>query len=53
MPAAAAQPAAPDPSGALTLFDALERQLGLRLEKRTVPVQVNVLDHIEAKPTDN
>jgi len=31
----------------------LERQLGLKLEKRTVPVRVNVLDHLEEKPTDN
>jgi uncharacterized protein (TIGR03435 family) len=51
--AAAAPPEAPNPGGGLTLFDALERQLGLKLEKRTVPVGVNVLDHIEAKPTDN
>jgi uncharacterized protein (TIGR03435 family) len=50
---AAAPPEAPNPGGGLTLFDALERQLGLKLEKRTVPVGVNVLDHIEAKPTDN
>lgn len=52
-PAAAAQPEAPNPSGGLTLLDALERQLGLKLEKRTVPVSVTVLAHIEEKPTDN
>ena len=51
--AAAAPPEAPNPGGGLTLFDALERQLGLKLEKRTVPVWVNVLTHIEEKPTDN
>lgn len=51
--AAAAPPEAPNPSGGLTLFDALERQLGLKLEKRTVPVRVNVLAHVEEKPTDN
>jgi uncharacterized protein (TIGR03435 family) len=50
---AAGQAGALDPGGALTLFDALERQLGLRLEKLDVPVLVAVLDHIEAKPTEN
>ena len=51
--AATGQPGAPDPGGAVTLLDALERQLGLKLEKRNVPRRVNVIDHIEAKPTDN
>jgi uncharacterized protein (TIGR03435 family) len=48
--AAAGQPADPD---GLTLFDALEKQLGLKLEKRNIPAPVVVLDHIEEKPTDN
>jgi uncharacterized protein (TIGR03435 family) len=54
MGAAAGQsvPVAPDPDG-LTLFDALEKQLGLKLEKRNIPAPVVVLDHIEEKPTDN
>ncbi len=54
-PAQAAMGAAPvaaDPDG-LTLFDALEKQLGLKLEKRNIPAPVVVLDHIEQKPTDN
>ncbi|MGH9237382.1 MAG: TIGR03435 family protein [Vicinamibacterales bacterium] len=51
--AAAGQSGAPDPGGAVTLFAALERQLGLKLEKRNIPMRVNVLDHIEEKPTDN
>jgi uncharacterized protein (TIGR03435 family) len=35
------------------LFEAIEQQLGLKLveEKRAVPVYV--IDHVEAKPTDN
>ena len=33
-----------------TLFDALERQLGLKLVSRTGPVPVLVIDHIE-RPT--
>ncbi|HWW86679.1 MAG TPA: TIGR03435 family protein [Vicinamibacterales bacterium] len=44
-------PAALDPSGGLSLFDAVSKQLGLKLEKgkRTLPVLV--IDHVE-KPTD-
>jgi uncharacterized protein (TIGR03435 family) len=44
---------ASDPSGALPLFEALEKQLGLKLEtvKRSVPVLV--IDHVEQKPVDN
>jgi uncharacterized protein (TIGR03435 family) len=42
-----------DSSGALTLFDAVNRQLGLKLEKQRRPVPVLVIDHIEEKPTDN
>lgn len=46
-------PQALDPTGRVSLFDALEKQLGLRLElqKRSLPVLV--IDHIEQKPTDN
>jgi uncharacterized protein (TIGR03435 family) len=51
--AAAGQPEAPDPGGGITLFDALERQLGLKVEKRNIPVLVIVLDHIDEKPADN
>lgn len=45
--------AASDPSGGLSLNDALTKQLGLKLEtiKRTAPVVV--IDHMEQKPTDN
>jgi uncharacterized protein (TIGR03435 family) len=44
---------ASDPVGGTSLFDAVEKQLGLKLEaqKRTYPVFV--IDHIEEKPTDN
>jgi uncharacterized protein (TIGR03435 family) len=45
-------PVAADPDG-LTLFDALKRQLGLKLDSRNIPAPVVVLDHIEPKPTDN
>jgi len=44
---------ASDPSGALSLFDAVNRQLGLKLEKEKRSLPVLVIDHIEEKPTDN
>jgi uncharacterized protein (TIGR03435 family) len=42
-----------DPSGAVTLFDAVSKQLGLKLEKERRPAPVLVIDHIEEKPTEN
>jgi len=45
--------AASDPNGAVTLFDAVSRQLGLKLEKQRRPAPVLVIDHIEEKPTEN
>ena len=45
--------AAPDPSGALSLFDAIYKQLGLKLEKQKRMASVLVIDHIDEKPTDN
>jgi uncharacterized protein (TIGR03435 family) len=44
---------APDPSGALSLPDALEKQLGLKLETKKRSMAVLVIDHVEEKPTDN
>jgi uncharacterized protein (TIGR03435 family) len=45
--------AASDPNGALSLLDALPRQLGLKLEMQKRPIRVLVIDHVEQKPTDN
>jgi uncharacterized protein (TIGR03435 family) len=42
-----------DPTGGLSLFDALNKQLGLKLEMRKRPIPVLVIDHVEEKPTDN
>ncbi len=42
-----------DPSGAISVFEALNKQLGLKLEKQKRPVSVLVIDHIEEKPTEN
>jgi uncharacterized protein (TIGR03435 family) len=45
-------PQASDPSGGYTVFEALEKQLGLKLEKRQRTMPVIVIDHMERKPTD-
>jgi uncharacterized protein (TIGR03435 family) len=44
---------ASDPVTGLSLFDALEKQLGLKLEKHKRPERVVVIDHIEDHPTEN
>ncbi len=44
---------APDPSGAVSLFEAVRRELGLKLEKERRPVPVLVIDHIDENPTPN
>jgi uncharacterized protein (TIGR03435 family) len=43
---------ASDPSGGLSLFDAVNRQLGLKLEMRKRPMRVLVIDSIQEKPID-
>lgn len=45
--------AASDPNGAVSLPDAVSKQLGLKLEMTKRPVQVLVIDHVEQKPTEN
>jgi uncharacterized protein (TIGR03435 family) len=44
---------ASDPNGALSLPDAVAKQLGLKLEQTKRPVKVLVIDHVEPKPTEN
>jgi uncharacterized protein (TIGR03435 family) len=51
--AAGPVPEASLPSGALSLFDALTKQLGLKLEMQKRPTPVLVIDHVNQKPTDN
>jgi uncharacterized protein (TIGR03435 family) len=46
-------PTATDPNGGLTIFEAVEKQLGLKLEKQKRTMPVIVIDHIEQKPTEN
>jgi uncharacterized protein (TIGR03435 family) len=42
-----------DPTGAISLQDALQQQLGLKLVTQKRPVTVLVIDHVEENPTDN
>ena len=45
-------PTASDPNGALSLFDAVSKQLGLKLEPTKGPRDFLVIDHVE-KPSGN
>ena len=45
----AGAPQAADPTGSYTLFEAIEKQLGLKLESQKRPMQVIVIDHLEQK----
>jgi uncharacterized protein (TIGR03435 family) len=48
------KPEAGAPYGdAATILSAIEKQLGLRLEKRTLSLKVLVVDHADAAPTPN
>jgi uncharacterized protein (TIGR03435 family) len=42
-----------DAAAGPTVFDALEKQLGLKLEKRKEPRPVTIIDYIERTPTEN
>ena len=44
---------ASDPDGSLSLAEAIEQQLGLKLVEEKRPIPVLVIDHVESKPTDN
>ncbi|HEX3876213.1 MAG TPA: TIGR03435 family protein [Bryobacteraceae bacterium] len=44
---------ASDPSGAVTLLEAIEKQIGLKLVTEKRPVSMLVIDHIEEKPIEN
>jgi uncharacterized protein (TIGR03435 family) len=46
-----AMPQAPAPGG-LTVFEAIDQQLGLKLEERKHPMQVTVIDHVERTPVE-
>jgi uncharacterized protein (TIGR03435 family) len=44
---------ASDPNGTISLFDAMTRQLGLKLELQKRPAPVLVIEKIERKPLEN
>jgi uncharacterized protein (TIGR03435 family) len=46
-------PVASDPTAGYTIFEALEKELGLKLELQKRPMPVIVIDHLEEKPTAN
>ena len=49
--AEASEPAAP--TGAISLPDAISKQLGLKMELQKLTVPMLILDHIEETPTEN
>ena len=46
-------PNASEPTGAVSLLEAIEKQLGLKLEEQKRPVAVLVIDKAERTPTEN
>ena len=48
-----ALPSASDPNGGYTIFEAVERQLGLKLKAEKRTEKVIVVDHMETTPTEN
>jgi uncharacterized protein (TIGR03435 family) len=56
-PAPAAMPdaaqTASEPNGAISFFDAIRKQLGLKIVKEKRPEPVLVIDQIDEKPTEN
>jgi uncharacterized protein (TIGR03435 family) len=44
---------ASDPTGRMTVFEALASQLGLKREASKAPMPVLVVDHADEKPADN
>jgi uncharacterized protein (TIGR03435 family) len=46
-------PGAIDPNGGLTIVEALDKQLGLKLKLQRHPMPVLVVDSVAQKPTDN
>jgi uncharacterized protein (TIGR03435 family) len=50
---AAGPEVANDPTGAISIFEALPKQLGLKLQSRQVRTPVLVIDHINEQPSEN
>jgi uncharacterized protein (TIGR03435 family) len=45
--------AAADPTGDITVFEAVDKFLGLKLAEQKHPMSVVVIDHVDRTPTDN
>ncbi len=45
--------AATDPNGDITVFEAVDKYLGLKLAAQKYPMPVIVIDHVERTPTEN
>jgi len=45
--------AAPTPIDELTLFEAVDKQLGLKIEEQKHPIPVVVIDKVDRTPTQN
>lgn len=52
-PADSLMPTASDPVNSVSIFEAFEKQLGLKLTPRQQNMPVTVIDHLEQKPTEN
>jgi uncharacterized protein (TIGR03435 family) len=48
-----ALPSASEPNGSYTVFEAIEKQLGLKLKAEKRTEKVIVIDHLEAAPTED
>jgi uncharacterized protein (TIGR03435 family) len=53
LPAPTAEPVAPEPDGTISIFEAVGKQLGLKLQPRKVKAAVLVVDHVNETPTEN
>jgi uncharacterized protein (TIGR03435 family) len=52
-PQSAALPSVSDPNGGYSIFEAIEKQLGLKLKAEKRNEKVIVIDHLESTPTEN
>lgn len=52
-PGGPATDGASEPNGAISLMEAVSRQLGLKMEMQKHPLPILVVDHLEEKPTEN
>ena len=53
VPVPGALPSASEPSGGYTVFEAIEKQLGLKLKAEKRNERVIVVDHLDTTPTEN